>query len=53
MAAKTTEVMELLQAISNTITTRSRDQGVSELMMWMLVQEEARRNIERLDVNYD
>ena len=44
--------MEILQAISNGVTAQAYSHQISELMLWMLVKEEAERHIKRLDTDY-
>ena len=53
MGTPVKKVMEILQAISNGVTAHAQKEHVSELMLWMMIKEEAERQIERLDTNYE
>ena len=52
-ATKVEKVTEILQAISNGVTAQAYSNHVSELMLWMMVREEAERHIKRLDTDYE
>ena len=51
--AEVGKVMDVLESITNGVAAHAYANHISELMLWMLLQEECRRNIARLDTDYE
>ena len=50
--AKIEDVTQLLTAIANGVQAASEDHNVSPLFLWMLIKEDAERQIKRIDTDY-
>lgn len=51
--AQVGKVMDVLESITNGVAAQAYANHISELMLWMLLQQECEKNIARLDTNYE